>query len=1411
MIENKIIKILVSCPGDVNPEKEEIIRLCKDFSDENLGNSGISFKVLDWKDYVGRYGVRSQQQLNEYFGNYDVYIGILWKRFGTKPGSKNFNGKENESGTEEEFYIAIDNYKTQGKPKIYFFIKNYDRETKGSQETRQLLKVDEFVDKQIESKNNYINKFYSGSEYNSKIVRLLKSLEHEAEYDFKVEKKKVLISDKTKVKIAEFKTGLMKLPKAYIERSTSHFKLIKDKQSNPFLETEQQTLDQLMLTTKKVVLLGDAGSGKSTELRNLLFRLSQDNSPFIPILQNFNSYTPDYGLESFLPDFWKEVPSDLLLIIWDGLDEIEPKNFNTVVRQINTFSDKNKEIRILISCRTNFYELPINSSTGTLTGFEPYLIKDLTEKDAKDYFRRRYSFARSDNFITEVFEANLGDLITKPFFLMLLADQYNQEKKLQLNRAKLYEMFLLNRIELDQNHFKTTVDLRSKKQEIEMLLQKVALSMEILSKNQIRESEILALITSNEFNSIKYCTAFKKKDGEEDIWQFEHNNIQEFLAAKALSLLEFKKVIQFITFTSNHKKLIPSWVNTLAFLFSVLKTGSDLFNNLLEWMLENEKEIIVKFEPDIISEPLRVQIFQGIFNYYKEHDIWVRSNKFSDRELARFGQSELNLRFLIDEIKNENNTRTVTINAISLLGHFQIKNDDARAEVERLLLLQIDRYISDPNYIQVLIYSLRWAEFIEANTIKELMGKVGNQKNEYVRAAMYEILSKSDVLENYVDYLIEGYELIDKKRNSERYDVTLIDEEWNLKECVRNIKSPKGIKEIVAYISEGTRFEFEYDSEKIIDAIVNNAVEAYKNDDSIFKDFLSWFKKYIHGFSLEKINLILHFFDKTNTRMQAFQEVWESIGEDTERDKSLAIAKLLTPESMQYVIGEYLNHNLTNKELESIYFDLTLVNNEACEQFEKLIQEKTDFKLKKPKQVDHNALREKKLKADFDLLFDPNAFEEATIQIFERENKESLSFDELFEMRKKNNQWIDIDEYYSSVALRLLRNFVNKDQSVSKDKIKKWFEVSRDEENYRVARIYEYLTNHKELEVNARQEQWITQWCTENVTKINFKTAIEVNDDGSITYKTIAIIIWYFTRRYDVNHPKEVLLDMLSFDWVDGGDRGGIDYLIPKLDKKDIINRMLENMKEGISDDSVLKNHIKYLCQNETKESYPLILNEIINLKRNEYKRNEFLDLFFETTKDSESIKSIIDKADSRIKWTILDKLKANNQESFVEEYLLNALEKSIDDEEIAKIVDVLISLQNMQGLKTYVELIRKNVDDEVNPRHVECLNGIKTIKAIPFLVDLLELSYMRDIKVDRFNDFRSSILSAFNNIALVSESNFKQVKTSLQKFMDEKSSIHRNVKFILYSIERMEEQFYMNNAQSLTIKQVKEKLKLLN
>ena len=56
MTDSRIIKILISYPGDVTPEKEQIIRLCKDFSDANHGRSNITFSVLDWRAYVGEQG-----------------------------------------------------------------------------------------------------------------------------------------------------------------------------------------------------------------------------------------------------------------------------------------------------------------------------------------------------------------------------------------------------------------------------------------------------------------------------------------------------------------------------------------------------------------------------------------------------------------------------------------------------------------------------------------------------------------------------------------------------------------------------------------------------------------------------------------------------------------------------------------------------------------------------------------------------------------------------------------------------------------------------------------------------------------------------------------------------------------------------------------------------------------------------------------------------------------------------------------------------------------------------------------------------------------------------------------------------------------------------------------------------------
>ena len=65
------------------------------------------------------------------------------------------------------------------------------------------------------------------------------------------------------------------------------------------------------------------------------------------------------------------------------------------------------------------------------------------------------------------------------------------------------------------------------------VLEKIALSAEILGRNYISDDEFKMIVSDPELRTlVKYSTAFKKSEGELVTWKFEHNNIQEYLAAK---------------------------------------------------------------------------------------------------------------------------------------------------------------------------------------------------------------------------------------------------------------------------------------------------------------------------------------------------------------------------------------------------------------------------------------------------------------------------------------------------------------------------------------------------------------------------------------------------------------------------------------------------------------------------------------------------------------------------------------------------------------------------------------------------------------------------------------------------------------------------------------------------------------
>ena len=122
-------------------------------------------------------------------------------------------------------------------------------------------------------------------------------------------------------------------------------------------EESKQTLLDLSKNNDKIVLLGNPGIGKTTELLLLFEKLwelkdVELNFPFFINLKNFRLSTEFEDLILF--EEWKELPS--ITFILDGLDEIS--NINDFISELKIFLKKyeDKKINVVISCRTNIYE-----------------------------------------------------------------------------------------------------------------------------------------------------------------------------------------------------------------------------------------------------------------------------------------------------------------------------------------------------------------------------------------------------------------------------------------------------------------------------------------------------------------------------------------------------------------------------------------------------------------------------------------------------------------------------------------------------------------------------------------------------------------------------------------------------------------------------------------------------------------------------------------------------------------------------------------------------------------------------------------------------------------------------------------------------------------------------------------------
>jgi hypothetical protein len=112
MDEIRRFRVFVASPGDVQPERDALEAVVAEIN--RIHGNEFVVNLVRWETHVHPDLGSPQEVVNKQIGPYDIFIGIMWNRFGTPTGRA-------DSGTEEEFRRAYDSWQESGRPRVLFY------------------------------------------------------------------------------------------------------------------------------------------------------------------------------------------------------------------------------------------------------------------------------------------------------------------------------------------------------------------------------------------------------------------------------------------------------------------------------------------------------------------------------------------------------------------------------------------------------------------------------------------------------------------------------------------------------------------------------------------------------------------------------------------------------------------------------------------------------------------------------------------------------------------------------------------------------------------------------------------------------------------------------------------------------------------------------------------------------------------------------------------------------------------------------------------------------------------------------------------------------------------------------------------------------------------------------------------
>ena len=156
--QNRDIRIFLGSPGDVTAEREMAYRVIQDIQnildiikDYYSQVSVPPLRAIGWEQVPPGVGLPNDIILDRFrIEESDIFVFILWKRFGSPPGTRRKSGSRYSSGTQEEFERAYlcNRQNASGKPLIMVYQKKdeFSIASLSPKEIGQYRRVVEFME-----------------------------------------------------------------------------------------------------------------------------------------------------------------------------------------------------------------------------------------------------------------------------------------------------------------------------------------------------------------------------------------------------------------------------------------------------------------------------------------------------------------------------------------------------------------------------------------------------------------------------------------------------------------------------------------------------------------------------------------------------------------------------------------------------------------------------------------------------------------------------------------------------------------------------------------------------------------------------------------------------------------------------------------------------------------------------------------------------------------------------------------------------------------------------------------------------------------------------------------------------------------------------------------------------------------